>query len=180
MYISPPSIGGTLGYVVDSYYGYGSAVYGLVMDGTTTSDIPDPLLIKTTGAVNHTPVTVQVMNAGVANRGVIDVLDLTGANLFTVDQLGQVFTPDLIISGVGPGSIRSATSSNNFLDADGASGQWTMRAGATPTTVYTATATAFSVSTPLDLLGIASSAGSGGLYVCVDTSGVTYKKSSCP
>jgi hypothetical protein len=35
-------------------------------------------------------------------------------------------------------------------------------------------------STTLAIDAIPSSAGSGGLYVCIDSSGNTYKKSSCP
>lgn len=42
------------------------------------------------------------------------------------------------------------------------------------------TGKATTISTTLSIAGIPTSAGSGGLYVCVDTSGNTYKKSSCP
>ena len=181
MYIAPPSISGTQGYLVDGYYGYGSATYGIVMDATTSIDIPNPIIIRTTGISGHIPIVTQVMNAGVSGAGMIEVLNSSGVNVFTVDQLGTVSTPVINVSGAGPGSIKSTTNSNNFLDAGGgSSGQWTMRAGATPTTVYTATASLLTVGVPLTLTAIPSSAGSGGLYVCIDTSGSTYKKSACP
>lgn len=39
---------------------------------------------------------------------------------------------------------------------------------------------AFSVQTSLAIPSIPTSAGSGGLYVCIDSAGATYKKASCP
>jgi hypothetical protein len=148
MYVPPPSVAGTEGYTVVSYYGYGSGTYGLVMDATTSVDIPNPLLIKTAGASGHVPITLQDTNAGVAALPMLQVLNSGGSPIAYIDQQGAVLGTALITGGggVGVGSIRSAVNGANYIDASaGSSAEWIMRAGATPTTVFTATATAFAV-----------------------------------
>lgn len=54
--------------------------------------------------------------------------------------------------------------------------QWRQKTGASSNTLLMSLGPTGGVTTP----GLPTSAGSGGLYICVDNAGIQYKKSSCP
>jgi hypothetical protein len=72
-------------------------------------------------------------------------------------------------------TVRWSGGGSLLIDALNATGNISLRTGATPSNAITISAAQL-----VALPAIPTSAGAGGLNVCVDTSGVLYKKASCP
>lgn len=107
------------GFYVEQYTEAGAADYGIFFDATTTQDTTVPILLKSTGAAGHLPISIQTTNAGTLGRASILLYDYTGATVFQVDQLGNiggnVYSSDAIAGVTCAGSPTTSFASHNGL-----------------------------------------------------------------
>jgi len=144
----------------------------------------DGFLIDNSNGVYPIATGGTILKSGTGSQSVslaagIDLSEITGAWTFDAITLpannGGICWG--ITSACGGGKIHSVATSggpqlflqtNQFEIAFGSGG------------VFEVTNAGLTTTDTLNLAAIPTSAGSGGLYICIDTSGNTYKKSTCP
>ena len=90
IFAQAPYISGNDGYVVFEYLGAGISTYGIVIDATTTKDSASGLVVNTTGASGHVPITMQTKNTVAANSPMLQTLNNGGGVEFSINQDGSV------------------------------------------------------------------------------------------
>jgi hypothetical protein len=109
-------------------------------------------------------------------------LSADATSVGTPSLLWTGFNPQFTLQGVEGGGhdyrITEAGGQMYFQDLSGP-GQFNFE-GATGGTVFYITPPKVYVGGNLQIFGIPVSAGTGGLYVCIDSTGFTYKKATCP
>jgi hypothetical protein len=144
----------------------------------------DGLLVDNSNGVYPISAGGTILKAGTGAQNIalaagVDLSEITGAWTFAAIALpannGGICWG--ATSACGGGEIISQASSGGpqvFLQA----GQFEIAFGSGG--VLSANSAGLTTAFKLNISGIAASAGSGGLYVCVDSTGLTYKKSACP
>ena len=142
-----------------------------------------------------------------ASQTIAKGIDLTGWTFsgntfastgFAVSGTGQITAGSVVINSGGPGIQLSGSSAAYtpiyIVDTNTGGNNWAFGPGVgigSPSSLniynYNTTTTVFQISNAgqltiptLNVSAVPTSAGSGGLYLCIDTSGNTYKKASCP
>jgi hypothetical protein len=90
IFAEAPYISGNNGYVVFEYLGAGISTYGIVIDATTTKDSPAGIIVNTTGASGHVPITMQTKNVVAPNSPMLQTLNSGGGVEFSINQDGSV------------------------------------------------------------------------------------------
>lgn len=146
--------------------------YGIVIDADSTSgDGPQfDVLLRNQGASGNVNLQLQTMGTATSGRHALEVLNSSAAVQASIDQLGNASLHTATYTqATGTAYI---TDANGFLIYNPSSTKWSIYNGGDQFEV----SSGGEITTP----NLPTSAGSGGLYDCVDTAGNHYRKSSCP
>jgi hypothetical protein len=164
---------------------FGSSAGIAITTASTTTALGSQSLLGHQTGNGSVGVGFQSLSADVSGTGNIGLGYQSGSSITTGSfNLNLGYSVGSTTLTTGSRNILIGTSANCATDASGTTDQFKVCAsnGATPLLVGNLTqgSLAITVNGAPTLSAVPASAGSGGLYLCIDSSGVLYKSASCP
>ena len=117
IYVSPTSVG-TAGAVIGEYFGAGSAVYGLVVDATSSAGAGVAATLNTTGGAGVVNLFMQMKGSPGSGAQFIGAYNSGSAEVFSVGGSGVV-TGAGFIAGTSTGVSCSGSPTSSFASVNG-------------------------------------------------------------